>query len=163
MEPPSVRALGLWNASDGWSGGGVFDGNRKITVNHARPEQQLLRPPGFEVTVAPPQPAKTLLTSLKRTGWRVTREPEGWGRSGEAQKRQLELRFSSPLYPYSAAYRWLGEPDIPEVQDATWADFDRRGELLLAGAGRLFRVHQGEVRELIDLNPDQPRRRERSP
>ncbi|MFC3832233.1 MULTISPECIES: hypothetical protein [Deinococcus] len=164
--PPQVRALGLWNASDGWSGGGVFDGNRKIMVNHADLKtQQLIHPKAFTVkSVEGKHRVDTVLISLNRTRWRVTHKPERWLGMGEAhpftfQKRSLELRFiSAHNYKRYVRYRWLADGPAPDLEGVTWADLDRRGRLLIARAGRLFIWEDGQEAELANLNDDQPPR-----
>ncbi len=163
-QPPLARALGLWNASDCWSGGGVFDGNRKITVNHLN-EQRLIRPPGFTVRSVDSNHAVTpSFSSLTRTGWTVIQEPAQRIDTGEDQpyifrKRSLELRFVSAYnYERSVRYRWLADGPAPDLEGATWADLDRRGRLLIARAGRLFIWEDGQETELANLNDDQPPR-----
>lgn len=165
-KPPQVHAIGLWNASDGWSGGGAFQDSRTILVNHTDlPKQQLIRPPGFEIL----HPTGTLRVDtfrvvLKRTGWHVTHQPRRWIGMGEAdpftlRKRSLELNFiCDQRYHRFVRYRWLADGPAPDLEGATWADLDRRGRLLIARAGRVFIWRGGQEAELADLNADQPPR-----
>ena len=162
-KPPQVHAIGLWNASDGSSGGGAFRDSRTIMVNHTDlTKQQLVRPPGF--TVIPAWQSNSILHTLQRTGWRVMHIPLRWEGMGEAapftfQKRMLEVNFiCDQRYRRFVRYRWLEDGPAPDLEGATWADLDHRGRLLIARAGRVFIWHGGQEAELADLNADQPPR-----
>lgn len=162
--PPRVKALGLWNASDDWSGGGVFNGNRALTLNHsARDLKALIQPSGFAVHgVKDRDRVDTVLTALKRTGWQVTAWPEQWLGMGEAhpvvlRKRALELRFiSSPRYRRYVTYTWHGPDPVPLLEGASWADFDQQGRLVIAREGRLYAWQGHGVQEVMNFNLHQP-------
>lgn len=164
--PPWVRALGLWNASDGWSGGGIFTDNRTVHLNHcAKGLKALIEPTGFTIQgLKTRERSDVVLTTMGRTGWKVKAVPERWGGMGEAhpiilRKGKLEVRFiSSPRYRRYVRYRWLGPEAVPELDRATWADIDQQGRLVMATAGRLYAVQGTKVQELMDLNLDQPPR-----
>lgn len=170
-QPPWVRALGLWNASGGWSGGGVFEGNRSLKLNHpAHSLKAQIEPAGFTVQgLVGREQLETVVTSLQRTGWRLIHRPERWSGMGEDhpivfRKRALELRFiSTPKYKRYVTYHWHGTTAVPALEGASWADLDQQQRLVMAKEGRLYRVNGTDVRELIDLNPDQPRGRPTPP
>jgi len=163
--PPWVRALGLWNASDGWSGGGIFTDNRTVHLNHlAKGLKALIEPTGFTIRgLDNSARVSMLLKAMERTGWQLTAVPEGRG-LGEAhpmifRKKALEMRFiTSPKYRRYVTYRWFGPEVIPELEGATWADLDQQGRLIIASAGHLYGLQGTKVQELMDLNLDQPRR-----
>ncbi|UQN06542.1 hypothetical protein [Deinococcus sp. QL22] len=163
--PPWVQALGLWNASDGWSGGGIFTQNHCLTLNHAARElKALIQPTGFTIQGSVGRErVDTLLTSLQRTGWQLTLKPEQWMGLGEAhpvilRKGALELRFiSSARSRRYMTYLWHGRGAVPLLDSATWADLDQQGRLVFASQGRLYVTRGTTTQELMNLNLDQPR------
>ncbi|MVN87623.1 hypothetical protein GO986_12685 [Deinococcus sp. HMF7620] len=165
--PPWVKALGLWNASDYWSGGGVFTDNHVLTINHsAKALKALIEAKGFVVegVAGDRQRVDTFVIALQRTGWRVTAWPERWRGMGEAhpivfRKKALELRFiSSPRHTRYVRYIWHGPEAVPLLKGASWADLDQQGRLVLAREGRLYARRGSEMNELINLNLHQPLR-----
>lgn len=165
-QPPYVRALGLWNASDGYSGGGIFRDNRTLSLNHSgQPLREQIKPENFNVLVLNGQrPVDVCLAALQRTGWRVTERPKRWIGMGELhpivlRKGLLELRFiCPPTYKTYVSYAWHGADPVDVLDGASWADFDQQQRLVVAKVGRLYRVEGNEAKELIDLNSDQPKR-----
>ncbi|UBV42220.1 hypothetical protein LAJ19_11385 [Deinococcus taeanensis] len=164
-KPPWVKALALWSA--GPDGGGIFTDNHTLVLNHPASllaQQTRIKPAGFTVRgLEGTEQIHVLCTSLERTGWQIIQRPERWYGSGEVgalilRKKKLELRFTrSPEYRWEATYIWLGTDARPRVEQASWADFDQHGRLLIARQGRLFVVQGADLQELIDLNQDQPR------
>lgn len=165
-KPPWVRALGLWNASDGWSGGGIFTDNHSLNLNHAlQGLKAQIQPSGFTIRASVGHRESVVLAGLKRTGWRMIPGPprdRGTQKSHAVvlRKGDLELRFDrSPRHKEYVTYAWHGKNAVPLLDGASWADFDQRGRLVLAHEGRLYTIQGTVLRELMDLNLDQPARR----
>lgn len=164
--PPWVKALGLWSA--GPEGGGIWTSHHTLVLDHPASlvaNQTRIQPAGFTVRGREgTEQIHVLVTSLERTSWQVTQRPERWFGSGKAgalvlRKGKLHLRFArSPHGRWEATYRWLGTEACPGLEQASWADFDQQGRLLIAKEGRLFVVRGAALRELMDLNQDQPKR-----
>jgi hypothetical protein len=61
-KPPFLSPLALWPKGDGWGGGGLFENEQKIRLNHREAEMKLAK--GFEL------PANVRVTSFaERSGW----------------------------------------------------------------------------------------------
>ncbi|WP_157463846.1 hypothetical protein [Deinococcus pimensis] len=165
--PPWVRALGLWNASDGWSGGGVFTDNHSFTRNHSAATLRAeIEPAGFDIQGIPgSERLDVVLTALKRTGWHVTQWPDRWRGGGAAKpvvvrKRTLEAQFiSTRKWKTYVKYVSHDAGHALLLDGASWADFDQQRRLVFAKEGKLFAVQGAEVQMLADLNLDQPKRR----
>ncbi|PTA67395.1 hypothetical protein C8263_12535 [Deinococcus arcticus] len=168
--PPQVRALGLWDASDGTSGGGVFTSNHALHLNHPGLEPEALQEPvGFTVRgTQGREQVDVFLTTLNRTGWRLKAWPERWRGMGEAhpiifQKRALELQLiCSSTFKRSVRYLWHGAGPIPLLESATWAEYDQQRRLVLAAQGCLYELRGTALHLLMDFNPDQPPRKPRT-
>ncbi|WP_157451917.1 hypothetical protein [Deinococcus aquatilis] len=164
--PPWVKALGLWSA--GPEGGGIWTSHHTLVLDHPASlvaNQTRIQPVSFTVRGREgTEQIHVLVTSLERTGWQVTQRPERWFGSGKAgalvlRKGKLELRFAkSPHGRWEATYTWLGTEACPGLEQASWADFDQQGRLLVAKEGCLFAVRGAAFQELMDLNQDQPKR-----
>jgi len=122
--PPYFTALALWPKGDCWHGGGLFNNNRTLTLNH-RPEQ------------AEPHP-KHLPQRLK-----VTPNPHAHGedipiyydrlvRDGWTCRQQLET-----------TYRW--RDGWTTIQPGVWEKTSRRGSptLIMKEAGINFQTYGG--------------------
>ncbi len=163
--PPWVKAVGLWRVIGGFSGGGVFSGNRKIWVygTYSRAETPI-KPGGFTVMLekVEGQPP-ILLASMQRTGWHGI-EASAYTYIDHSlpltiHKGNLELRLSPLNFKVRRDYTWHGPQPAPGLEGASWADIDQQGRLVYARAGKLFAVAAGHEVELADLNADQPPKR----
>jgi hypothetical protein len=80
--PPFFTALALWPKGDCWNGGGLFETNTRVLLNHsqttiAHGDHQ---PQGLEVTLSPDglgEDATVLNRRVVRDGWRVVQPWQG--------------------------------------------------------------------------------------
>lgn len=170
-KPPWVKALGLWNASDLFSGGGVFIASDELWLHHdARSLEQvetLRQPVGLRVALHPQGVHQAIwIEAMKRTGWRVLQMPEarGWYTFNPPlvlRKKKLELSVlgrHKRQGGFVSEYRWHGSAStpLPDLSGATWADLDQQGRLVYAREGRIYVQGAEGERELFNLNADQP-------
>lgn len=82
---PNLTALALWPKGDGWGGGGLFNSDSSIMLNHRDSEMDLadgyILPSGFSVRPYGERPGwgedqPILGTRLLRDGWRLIQSPE---------------------------------------------------------------------------------------
>ncbi len=179
---PSLAPMALWPKYELHGGGGLFDSNSSLRLDHGPDEQALapgMRPPE-ELQVAPLRPAPSRADDLAIFELRLFRD--GWcrlseagtpvyrkGGSGRSRGLELQMRLSGSglgggtlraaefcvIDPESSIESPLGWLD--------WADWDSTGELLFARGGRIFRFevrpsHSGKsglgaLREVADLCP----------
>ena len=167
-KPPWFTALALWPKGDCWNGGGWFEDDRKVRLNHSPSEAELH--PDFRLG-----PIKVAGHAefrgeddtvwdfvLERDGWKRTRRAnrkptgltKGWAADPPVQwtkahskRKDLALEMSimgiggSRGTPwYQIHYRVLSGSDVAiDLGLADWADWDHRGDLLFAKSGSLFR------------------------
>jgi hypothetical protein len=187
-KPPYFTALALWPKGDCWHGGGLFESDRRVWLNHAPPQavpHPRHRPRGLTVVPNPEAHGEDYPVWSRRMardgwvlrqvgdfqtaghGWRTVR-PEVWDRADATRtvilRRQTDaISFTTAGGPYVESFR-LVFPSGEEVSivAATWADWDRSGRLVFARAGKLFAAAiEGTrlvERELIDLNGNEPSR-----
>lgn len=102
-KPPFLTALALWPKGDGWGGGGIFDSELSIQLNH-RPGQDSLAPGGrlkkhMRVRLFGSHPGRgedfpIYHTLLLRNGWILTDE----GESGDYRpKADVAWLFKKPV------------------------------------------------------------------
>ncbi|MEF2277968.1 hypothetical protein V3W47_06615 [Deinococcus sp. YIM 134068] len=167
--PPRVKAIGLWNANDGFSGGGIFADNGTLWLHHdfklSDKMVSLRQPPNLRVVLSPQGSRQVIwLEAMKRTGWRVSQMPQtgNWETFKPPlvlQKKKLELRVLGRrmrLAGFLQEYVWHGPQPQPGLQGASWADIDRQGRLVYAREGRLYAATPEGEQELANLNDDQP-------
>jgi hypothetical protein len=190
-KPPWLSALTLWPKGDSWHGGGLFEDQRHLWLNHlpdrSEPHPNHV-PPSNKLKVIPnPQAGgedhPVFFRRLKRDGWEfegnvvVKRSKKGsvltthdlWTKRHAVLNHTLQMTAVATIEDRKSgqgAYfeKYCLVPDgsaALDLQDASWADWDRSGRLLLAREGCLFEVDvrpDGRVREqqLIDLNNDRP-------
>lgn len=185
--PPWLTALALWPKGDHWAGGGLFADDRTLRLNHspqmAEPHPQ--HRPKKALRVLPNPQARgeddpIYSARLTRDGWAMTRE---WQRETPGlmqgfHTRAPELRVRAhpgglPLcvvmersiegYRYRESFRVEGPggaaaADLPLGTE--WADWDRRGRLLVLAGGRVAAAPVsaegavGPLATLIDLGDD---------
>jgi len=173
--PPYLTALALWPKGDAWGGGGLFEAEHRIGLNHAASDTRLGE--GFRVSspyrVAPVaswagagEDFPILETRLLRDGWRVIGERSesrmqswaapisfvidppwvyersiGAGRSAATLEMSISGIGEREGAWYVTRYRLLRDGRVLRTLGrADWADADLNGDLLLAQAGRLYRL-----------------------
>jgi hypothetical protein len=168
--PPFLTALLLWPKGDAWGGGGLFENERTLLLNHGSHQQKLAE--GFRV---PPTIKVGLLdrkdggedqpvwsSRLERDGWRLKRRgkyrktqsnPRSWS---ECVQKELRVK-SSGAWTLEMQLAGIKEADGPwyvmeyrvvdqrgsvvlDLGRADWADWSHDGDLLFAKDGCLFRA-----------------------
>lgn len=175
--PPYLTALALYPKGDCWNGGGLFQDNRTLWLNHparaaqAHPQHQ--PPPSFRV-----QPGievwgedRSILDKrLRRDGWQLIRPGQATNllftpsvKYPVWAKRGLEMHLMDvDFQAYGGPYVYWYVLDGLELGRCTWADWDQQGRCIVAQDGKLLAVEvRGDTlirHEIIDLNDRQPRR-----
>ncbi|HKG91215.1 MAG TPA: hypothetical protein VKA84_04965 [Gemmatimonadaceae bacterium] len=162
--PPWLTALALWPKGDHWAGGGLFDDDRTLMLNHpphqGEPHPDHRPKKGLRVTANPRAHGEDdpiYSARLTRDGWAVARalEMEFGGYDVGYVTRVPELRVRAhpgglPLrvamerslqkYRYREAFRVEGADGgeaAPLPLGAEWADWDRGGRLVALAGGRV--------------------------
>lgn len=98
-KPPFLTALALWPKGDCWGGGGLFETERKIRVNHGK--HQMALADGFKV------PSRVQVTTLGRCS--------GGGEDGPIMHMRLERDGWQLLQ--------TGEEEQHSLGDAVWIEY----------------------------------------
>jgi len=166
-QPPKFTALALWPKGDCWHGGGLFEDDRTVWLNH-KPEQSIPhkdhKPAGLVVTPNPEANGEDwpiYTKRLERDGWKLIQ-------SGEYEDKQFRWTSNKPYiwrkYNCSRTYAILMQtteinfktPGGPYVLDfyliknnnehrlhigrASWADWDQQNRLVLTQGGKIFEI-----------------------
>jgi hypothetical protein len=184
--PPYFTALALWPKGDCWAGGGLFEDDRTLRLNHgdhqakAHPDHL---PRGLAVHTEPGahgEDGPILDRRLARDGWRLrqrgrythrygewkTERAEVWekpGPRGATLVHELErVDFREPGGPYVESVAVELASDVLPLGRARWADWDHRGRLVVARDGKLLEVRLREtgpdIAEIADLSDGEPER-----
>lgn len=186
-KPPFFTALALWPKGDCWAGGGLFEDDRTLWLNHAphaaepHPDH---RPRHLEVIPNPHahgEDGPILERRRTRDGWErtqtgrytfrfgswTTERREIWVKTNQARRATLvmelaEINFSRPGGPYIETFSLQTKSALLPIGVADWADWDHRDRLIVARGGKLLDMtpRRGELqaRELADFNDHRPRR-----
>jgi hypothetical protein len=183
-KPPYFTALALWPKGDCWNGGGWFEDDKRIRLNHHPDDAKLQH--GFQ-----PGPIKIAGYAEFRgedaTVWPAVLSGNGWNKAleGKPIKRGMRGWDLSPPQQWQKphprkgelilemAIVWIGGAGVPwyqieyRVLNSTggsidlglidWADWDRRGDLVFAKKGGLFRQEfrnsiPSDARQIADFN-----------
>ncbi len=185
-KPPYLTALALWPKGDCWHGGGLFDNDKTVFLNHrpitAKPHPKH-KPQGLKVRPNPnAQGEDDPLYSMRlnRDGWEVqqegripykgmhyfyvTEKPEIRARVHPSGQYQVLMARRIDGLKYRELFSVLNREGQPVVDTAQveWADWDQRGRLILLQAGKLL-IGQPEptgdsfrLCELADFNSQTP-------
>ncbi|HEY3267423.1 MAG TPA: hypothetical protein VGM37_10880 [Armatimonadota bacterium] len=184
-KPPYYTALALWPKGDCWHGGGLFETNDRVWLNHrldrAIPHPDHL-PRGLEIVPNPEaygEDGPVEGRRQERDGWSLRREmiwhEVGPGRPVTDQTEIVVKRSADGkrvLREEVTMYGWVDfryEYTVESVETgvatpvpcAVWADWDQNGRLVFAREGRIFAGEidsdgQLQERELVDLNGARP-------
>ena len=175
--PPWFTALAHWVVGGTYCAGGFFPDRRALWLPFAPgPPDEGSVPPWLEVGTDPAGyvdrttnwPERTVwFNRLLRGGWRRVEgaTPETWERpapGGEAtlaMTLRSEADFAAYGGPHVVEYAIRSGPtgEVVSIGQATWADWDQRGRLIVARDGRLWhREGTGALREIADFNPQRP-------
>ena len=176
-KPPYLTAVALWPKGDAWNGGGLFLDERTVWLNHwpneAEPHPRFLPPKRLRVTPSQERGGEDFPIygkRLVRDGWTVVHEGRvQWGYSGDPPvwrkpdptgPYQLEMTlYGWDPAPYGDPYRFeyalIGDEDVL-LEGVEWADWDQRGRLVVARAGRLYAMlpndYGPDVAPIADFN-----------
>ncbi len=178
-KPPYLTALALWPKGDTWHGGGLFESETHLWLNHgphAATAHSDHRPPRWlRVTPNPMAQGEdwpVWSRRMTRDGWSMvqkgsfhleglsawrTEQTEIWERLSPDASARLRLttvgiNFRMPGGPYVVRFALhLPSGAVIPVEDARWADWDQAGRLVYAREGRLFRgeIHDGRIVESV--------------
>ena len=168
--PPWLTAVALWPKGDAWGGGGLFESETRIALNHRPEEMQLderFQLP-TQLTVTPfglysggGEDEPIYQTRLIRDGWRVISEgtqvqrPDHFAydppqvllkvapgnlRSELVMRKLSVAKRGGPWYELEHALVDRQTGIELPIARAEWADWDRSGDLLFAREGKLFRL-----------------------
>jgi hypothetical protein len=149
--PPYLTALALWRKGDCWNGGGLFETNSRVWLNHAsgqsaHPDHQ---PNGLEVVDKIEQQGEddTVLDNrLSRDGWKLVQPWQGRFHESPFARAQRELMARGlsfdemlaeslrlKLYELDTDSRYI--TDLPEVRERRSPDgrFSLRMEMVIRG------------------------------
>ena len=187
--PPWVTALALWPKGDCWHGGGLFEDEKTVWLNHkpevAEPHSKH-QPRGLKIIPNPHANGedqsiyskrllrdKWMLTQERNFnlgaggGWR-TEHAEIWSKADASGQFILNMNldkidFSAYGGPYLLRFDVIRKQDGHQMSigRATWADWDHRGRLVIARAGKLLLGSVGKNSkvsfvELADFNSAKP-------
>jgi hypothetical protein len=175
--PPWFTALALWFVGGTYCTGGFFPdaGTLWLGFKPGQPDKGDL-PPWLSATTSTEGyidrtndwPDRTVwLNRLRRDGWEliVGAVPETWRRPHQDGTLLLEMTIVSNLafdayggrYVVEYAVVTADHRELFPLGQATWADWDRRGRLVIARDGRLLHWTPPDRYKLIeDFNPQVP-------
>ncbi|SPE28636.1 conserved hypothetical protein [Candidatus Sulfopaludibacter sp. SbA3] len=183
--PPYFTALALWPLGDTWFGGGLFDDDTCLRLNH----------PAWKAQCHPNHPATGLHVTtdemyfwdrsplserMTRDGWMLRTKvktivggrkiagtyPQQWEKPDLKARRSLFLHdlndglIHHRPFHYSVVYGKTASEIV--AFEAEWADWDQAGKLAYASRGKLFRVtftprgRSAETREIADFSVARP-------
>jgi hypothetical protein len=166
--PPYLTALALWPHDSAWNGGGLFEDDRTLLLNHGSRVPPVLEgtsvPPSFVVKpLGGPHGEDDTVQHPRRLrdGWTLTQpgvvhhQPGSDPRFRCDPPRVYEKAFGRLVLTLNVrGYGAVNGPwNIEEyaiedrarsrlevLEDSEWADWDTNGDLLFARQGSLFRI-----------------------
>jgi len=184
-KPPYLTAPALWPKGDCWAGGGSFENNGTIVLNH-KPEKSTPhpnhKPKTLEVKLRPDvcgEDDPIYSERVERDGWRLkaaweveylgypdmyrTNQPEIRERSLPNGNLAIRLTRSISRLDYSELFDLSDQQQsiLTPIVGASWVDWDQRGRLIIARQGKISvgeLAGGGSIREqiLIDLCGSKP-------
>lgn len=184
--PPYLTALALWPKGDCWHGGGLFDSNTSIFLNHrsnvSRPHPKHLPHALFDVRLKNNvcgEDDPIFSERLERDGWQLkqewqmedrgypnfylTHQPEVREKRCPMDSQFLQITRSISGLNYSEYFAIRRGKDSAwmAIERTSWADWDSHGRLVYARDGKLYAgtldiSSDLKSQELLDLNPDRP-------
>jgi hypothetical protein len=175
--PPYFTALALWFVGGTYYTGALFRDRRALWTGFgASPPDQGVLPAWLSLQTDPPPyidrtsewtDRTVFINRLLRDGWTTTGAaggPETWERRNPRGEGTLVLvERDAGMHAFGGRHaleyaRYAEDGgDLTILGNATWADWDQRGRLILARDGRLLH-HQpgGTLHELADFNGQPP-------
>lgn len=127
--PPFLTALTLWAGGGAWGGGGLFDSETRIRLNHGgvktKPEKGFAIPAGVHVSsydewMNPKRQWPVNLALAQRNGWKL-RQERVWKVAARSRRRGLDI--TTPEIRWKARGNWIlemaevryGDPGEPGI------------------------------------------------
>ena len=175
-KPPYLTALALWPKGDCWAGGGLFQTNDKVWLNHGsyRPHSDHLPKKALKIVINPAPCGEDFPiygTRLVRDGWELVQagnwtagEAMIWHKQHPQQGYSIEMAlrgYDHQRYgdPYIYEFALFTDDDVFPLENATWADWDQHGRLALTRDGQVFAVppeaFRPDLDPVADLNDQQ--------
>ncbi|MDX1606708.1 MAG: hypothetical protein R3202_10985, partial [Candidatus Competibacterales bacterium] len=174
--PPWFTALALWGVGTTYFAGGFFLDARRLLLGGIRDRPDRGRLPQHLRLVAtapyldrtPEWTERTVyINRLLRDGWRAQPTPDAarplWEKHEPGGERRLLMTLADEFVSGVWCIRRRNEyalthrSDLQPLGHAEWADWDARGRLLLARAGRLWSIDPAGCLNLIeDFRAQQP-------
>lgn len=173
-KPPYLTALALWAKGDCWHGGGLFNSNDTIFLNHkpevAEPHKDHL-PRNLKIISNPDARGEDnpiYSQRLERDGWKVindwkvtydgydafytTQQPEIREKVNESNKSSIQMERSIKRLDYSEKFIVKnGRDNLLEINKrGCWIDFDQNGRISVFKDGKLF-VDENKQNKNINL------------
>ena len=178
-KPPYLTALALWPKGDCWHGGGLFETNNRVMLNH-RPEDSKPHPnhlpKGVRVKPNPDAAGEDdpiEIPRSERDGWVFTQWLQyDYKRRVTVKPCIFEKRHPNKRLVLIVAKSFARNQEAwtCEILDSmqnrltvgtgTWADWDQQGQLVFAANGKLFRGavkrDHVELKQVADFNSSKP-------
>jgi hypothetical protein len=172
--PPYFTALALWWVGGTYCSGGFFLDRHSVWLGWTDPPDQGRLPRWLRGTAEAPYIDRTnnwtertvFLNRLLRDGWQLVAEAprETWEHRHPRQPLMLIMTQASCEFrayggPYRLEYTVRPEPGAERIAlgQATWADWDQHGRLVLAQQGRLLEWQPATgLRILADFTDQAP-------
>jgi hypothetical protein len=182
-KPPYLTALALWPKGQSWDGGGLFEKNKTVLLNH---ESEVAKPHPNHVPVRLHVILKEcgyggdeplFSERLERDGWSLTQEWKGEStgipyrfrtvqpeiREKANGSRTIRMTRSKESHDYSDEFDMVSVHTgaVTTIERAGWVDWDKRGRLIIARDGRISigdidKAGRLTEKVLADLNPSKP-------
>lgn len=176
-KPPFLTALALWPKGDCWHGGGRFETDRRVWLNH-RPVAAMPhpnhKPQGLKVVDNPQAHGEddpVFWPRLERDGWKrqqewdvrwtgrryLTQQPMIHEKPCPNEPMTLVMTSSIVEFAHVVEFTVRHNGERITLEGAEWADWDQRGRLVFTRAGKLLTGSVDEnskvrEKELADFN-----------
>jgi hypothetical protein len=171
--PPYLTALSMWPHDDAWNGGGLFEDDRTLLLNHGSRVGAMLGdppPPSFEVRPLGGRHGEddTIQHPRRlRDGWELVQvgaclhqpgrdpsfvydPPRIYEKSSRPYVLKLLIRgyfqANGPVNIEEFVVEGDGGAPTATLAQSEWADWDANGDLLFARQGELFRLPSRQLR-----------------
>jgi hypothetical protein len=180
--PPYLTALALWPKGDAWGGGGLFEGENELLLNHGDHQRALAE--GFRVPARfkvgrPPHAGRgedepIFSRRMERDGWTRVQQPRSFQRNASAR---IEYQFTQPeiwqkvspdarrrrhlrLYTDGILERdgawYIRRAELAAGRDQPRADLGRVDWIDWSPAGNLLLARAGKIHRVPRASLDAP-------
>lgn len=180
--PPYLTALALWPKGDAWGGGGLFEGQNELLLNHGDPHGALADgfrvPASFKVS-RPPQAgrgedAPIFSRRMQRDGWTLVQpagalqrkanarvayrygQPEIWEKVSADGRRRRRLRlYTDGVHERGGAW-YVRRAELPASREGASVDLGRIDWVDWSREGDLLLAREGKIHRLPRASLDAP-------